>query len=250
MSTLVPATPARVRVFHNNAVAEAALFGYRPQHSVTEVFTFTALRWGATIEDDGICEQTFELLNVGDDPAFGEPDARALAYRRNRNRSLSVGDVIAVDARFYTCDSRGWTALPAEPAIEQRAAHGTTPLCPELLDPAPQTAPSTSWRLLRRVAAVIVGWGLRAWPGRGRPADTGTTRLLFVAAAAEQLAAVAEDLLSRGYPITEPPAARGDHWSLVTPLPAAAVTADVLAVMATVAERHAATFDGTATPAR
>ena len=70
----------------------------------------------------------FELFNVGEDPAFGPPHPRAVDYRRCGNRSLSVGDVVAVDGRFYACASTGWAALKDRPLIDQRRTHGTTPL--------------------------------------------------------------------------------------------------------------------------
>ena len=60
------------------------------------------------------------LLNVKEDPAFGPPDPRAVDYRLCRNRSLSVGDIVAVDGRFYACEPSGWQALQHAPRIDQR----------------------------------------------------------------------------------------------------------------------------------
>jgi len=132
MSTIqTTAAPAevRVRVFHNNHVHEKYLRGYEPGQTVTEVFVYTTAPKADTHDhDQSLATEAFELLNIGDDPQFGTPDPRAVAYRAPGNRSLSVGDVIAIDDRFYSCDSRGWRELTEQPPVEQRAAHGTTPL--------------------------------------------------------------------------------------------------------------------------
>ncbi|HEY0697395.1 MAG TPA: hypothetical protein VGD43_06255 [Micromonospora sp.] len=39
----------------------------------------------------------YRLFNVGHDPQFGTPDPRAVVYRERGNRSLSVGDVVALN---------------------------------------------------------------------------------------------------------------------------------------------------------
>lgn len=51
-------------------------------------------------------EVVFAELNV-DEPF--EP--WAVEYRRNRNRSLSVGDVVEVDGERFACAGIGWTEL-------------------------------------------------------------------------------------------------------------------------------------------
>jgi len=120
-------TTARVRVFHNNDVRESFLRGYQAGQTVTEVFAYDQ----PTLDTDdlGLAERAFEpLFNIGDDPSFGEPDQRAVDYRSRGNRSLSVGDVIAIDELFLSCDSSGWRELDQEPDIQQRQQHGTTPL--------------------------------------------------------------------------------------------------------------------------
>lgn len=75
-----------------------------------------------------VCEKLFTLLNVGDDPEFGEPDATAVEYRGRGNRSLSVGDVVSIDGRFYTCASIGFEPIDVDPIIVEQTMHGTTPL--------------------------------------------------------------------------------------------------------------------------
>lgn len=129
-ATVMPAgAPAAVwvRVFHNNHARGAFLRGYEPGQTVTEVFTYTTRPTGDT-HDHVLADEAFELFNIGDDPAFGIPDPRAMDYRARGNRSLSVGDVVAIDGRFHSCDSGGWHELVEQPPVEQHTAAGTTPL--------------------------------------------------------------------------------------------------------------------------
>ena len=122
-------TTARVRVFHNNEVPESFLRGYETGQTVTEVFAFDETNFDPKIHDHlSLAEHAFELLNIGDDPEFGTPDQRAVDYRRRGNRSLSVGDVLAIDERFLSCDRIGFRELDQPPAIQQLRQHGTTPL--------------------------------------------------------------------------------------------------------------------------
>lgn len=136
-STAAPAgTPVWVRVFHNNHARGAFLTGYVPGLTVTEVFTYTTSPKAGT-SDHEVAEEAFELFNIGDDPEFGTPDRRAVDYRARGNRSLSVGDVLAIDGRFFSCDSNGWHALTVPPPIDQVTAPGTTPLYPSAQPPPP-----------------------------------------------------------------------------------------------------------------
>jgi hypothetical protein len=117
-----------VRVFHNNQRAQGAfLRGYEPGQTITEVFTYTTRPQGDT-PDHVLADEAFDLFNIGDDPDFGTPDPRAVDYRGRLNRSFSVGDVLAIDGRFYSCDSSGWRELTEAPPVEQITAPGTTPL--------------------------------------------------------------------------------------------------------------------------
>lgn len=120
------APTVRVRAFHN---IDAGFLAYKPSDRVTLVFAAAE----PAAAPEAICEALFELLNIGDDPALGTPDPRAVAYRERGNRSLSVGDVVAVDKRpdgpadFYAVASTGFTSI-AEPRIVATAYIGTTPL--------------------------------------------------------------------------------------------------------------------------
>lgn len=60
--------------------------------------------------DTVICDRAFEWFNVGEltNPVVAE-------YRRAGNRSLSVGDVVVVDDRAYTCASFGWERIEFQP---------------------------------------------------------------------------------------------------------------------------------------
>lgn len=60
------------------------------------------------------------------------PDPVALHYRDRGNRSLSIGDVVAIEddhgVRWYGCAHLGWDQLTAAPSIQALAQHGTTPV--------------------------------------------------------------------------------------------------------------------------
>ncbi|UVS80591.1 hypothetical protein [Actinokineospora sp. UTMC 2448] len=111
-----------VRIYLNSA--PDAFRGYRPQHEVVEVAAYLATR------HDGVLDDAFHMFNVGDDPCFGPPDPRAVTYRLRGNRSLSVGDVIALDDEFHSCEPAGWRALTTPPLITDMHAPGITPLQP------------------------------------------------------------------------------------------------------------------------
>ena len=91
LASLRRPTLARVRVFHTNDFIDACLTGYRAEHTVTEVFAYDVAAPHTEAEAHALLEEAFHLFNVGDDPEFGTPDERAVAYRQRRNRSLSNG---------------------------------------------------------------------------------------------------------------------------------------------------------------
>lgn len=118
----------RARVYHN--IHPDHFFGYQPGHPVVLVFE-TEL---PTYDPDANLGFLFHLLNVGDDPHFGTPDPRAVEYRRRRNRSLSVGDVVWLqDTVWRACASVGWTNIDA-PTVVVEETHGTTPLTFPFID--------------------------------------------------------------------------------------------------------------------
>ena len=66
-----------------------------------------------------LAEKVFHLLNVGDDPEYGTPDGRAVAYRMAMMRSLSVGDVLEINGAYLAVAGMGFRAIdaPKEDAI-------------------------------------------------------------------------------------------------------------------------------------
>ncbi len=129
----------KVSVYHNVATDDkdrlcGMLDGYEPQHPVTLVaeLDFTEADvpsfeppFGSD-SDQAVLNAVWILFNVGDDPDYGTPDPRAVIYRMRRNRSLSVGDVVSIDGRWYACRSVGWESIDP-PRIESITLHGTTP---------------------------------------------------------------------------------------------------------------------------
>lgn len=67
------------------------------RHELVWVFQYHCV--GST--DEQILNDAFEMFNVGDDGIAKE-------YRERKLRSLSVGDVVVIDQRAYSCESVGW----------------------------------------------------------------------------------------------------------------------------------------------
>src|SRR5688572_20350565 len=96
-------SPKWVRVFHNNE-SGSDRGGYQQGQTVTEVDTYLERDAHADLVLVG---HVFDLLNIGDDPDFDTPDELAVQYRKAGNRSLSVGDVVGIDSRFYAINPSG-----------------------------------------------------------------------------------------------------------------------------------------------
>lgn len=120
----------RADAYHNN---DTEFFEpYTPPQTLTRVFT-RVWRTNAPIVPAMACEQIFELLNIGDDPAFGIPDPQAVSYRKRGNRSLSIGDVVSLTPAgaptfWYALTRRGWEPIAAAPTIAPSTRRGTCPL--------------------------------------------------------------------------------------------------------------------------
>ncbi|WP_424534233.1 hypothetical protein ACOZ38_28480 [Sphaerisporangium viridialbum] len=117
-----------VKVFHNLMFIQfSATRPYPGEYlagdPIVQVFATTA---PAGSDSCAVCEEVFHLLNVGDDPTFGTPDARAIAYRARGNRSLSVSDLVCVGDAWYACASTGFDPVP-EPRIVSGGWAGSTP---------------------------------------------------------------------------------------------------------------------------
>lgn len=112
-----------VEVFHTTNTRDA---GWEPTTEVIKVAEFTI---DAT-DPIRACDLAFMLFNVGHEPEFmnDKPDQRAIDYRARGNRSLMIGDVVAVDGVFYDLTRRdGWTRRAAAPQISTTAIELSTP---------------------------------------------------------------------------------------------------------------------------
>ncbi|MGM1063107.1 hypothetical protein [Saccharothrix sp. Mg75] len=130
--------PVTIRVFHN-LHDRALLVGHQGQ-PVAEVLAYREPP-STRSRDVDLVESAFQLCNIGDDPEFGRPDPRAVRYRHRGNRSLSIGDVVAVDGRFYACQRIGWRRIPAPRQLNEQR-HGTIPLHQDQR-PVPGTDPQS-----------------------------------------------------------------------------------------------------------
>ena len=100
-----------VTVFHNPTESEHWL-GYKPGHRLVAV---------ASYEDGGpdldLCERAYRRFNEDLENLSGPDLEAARQYRAAGNRSLSVGDAIAIkDAkgvRWYCCAMAGWAPIKA-----------------------------------------------------------------------------------------------------------------------------------------
>lgn len=118
--------PWQVAVYHNtNRDAMAPWRGYQPGDPLTLVACYHTI--AARARD--VLDRAWFLFNVGDDPRFGSPAPVAVAYRQRRNRSLSVGDVLAVtDGSGFAVASPTGFDYVYPLTVTNATAHGTTPL--------------------------------------------------------------------------------------------------------------------------
>ena len=69
------------------------------------------------LDNDGVpihaLGHVFEQLNIGGD--MGVPaEPWTIEYRHNRNRSLSVGDVVVIGECAFSVESFGWRRIPTD----------------------------------------------------------------------------------------------------------------------------------------
>lgn len=120
----------RVRILHRDPFAQTSA---SPGAELTEVYAYDDT---TSVDDMTACEAAFRMANIGDDPAFGTPDPRAVRYRLRGLRSLMAGDVVVCDTLFYRAEQVGWTPIepvPTTPAAwiaraEELAVHLRAPL--------------------------------------------------------------------------------------------------------------------------
>jgi hypothetical protein len=90
------------------------------RHPLVRVFQYEA-NCGPEAADGDLLNEAFEMFNIGHGPVTVE-------YRALRLRSLSVGDVVIINGRAFSCERLGWkrrdltellmlTSDQAEPAI-------------------------------------------------------------------------------------------------------------------------------------
>lgn len=94
----------RITVYHN--VDDSSFFGWKPEHPLVPVFEYAD-----SGNDTLILHRAWETFNIGHEPEFNVPAEQrrqALLYRARKLRSLSVGDVIAIDGQPHAVESFGW----------------------------------------------------------------------------------------------------------------------------------------------
>ncbi|MEU2032786.1 hypothetical protein [Nocardia amamiensis] len=98
-----------VRVLLNND-PHSLLHGYTPTAPLVLAYQYT-IPTGHTPADAVILERAFAAFNGH--PEYPDDHAHADAWADQRLRSLSVGDVVALDDRHYACQPMGWAPITA-----------------------------------------------------------------------------------------------------------------------------------------
>ncbi len=100
---------AQVTVYHNVSRDAFSGFNYGNEdgnnpHYLVKVFAFDTARFTQYSEPshNEILSECFEEFNVGETPLAAE-------YRTRQLRSLSIGDVIDIGGRAYSCERFEWT---------------------------------------------------------------------------------------------------------------------------------------------
>ncbi|WP_327097374.1 hypothetical protein OIE68_00360 [Nocardia vinacea] len=102
----------RVRVYLNTATT-AMLTGYQPDALLALAYAYL-MPIDRPTTDEVLLERVFATFN--DHPDHDDDHAHTDAWYAKPLRSLSVGDVVALDDRCYACASVGWTPIPAPPS--------------------------------------------------------------------------------------------------------------------------------------
>ncbi|MGY1898358.1 hypothetical protein [Nocardia gipuzkoensis] len=97
-----------VRVFLNNT-PHATLHGYTRAARLDLAYEYTIPTEEAA-DDEALLDRAFAAFNGY--PDRPEDHLHADAWTDKRFRSLSVGDVVIIDDRYYACQSRGWVRIP------------------------------------------------------------------------------------------------------------------------------------------
>ncbi|MEV0027854.1 hypothetical protein [Nocardia sp. NPDC050793] len=89
---------------------DAIIVGFRPGARLVLAYRYT-LPAATAGTDPLLLERVFAAFNG--EPVHPDDERHADAWPAKGLRSLSVGDVVAIDNRHYACDSAGWTPIPA-----------------------------------------------------------------------------------------------------------------------------------------
>jgi len=102
----MPTLTRCVEVYLNEEFLDPSVYldGYHPGQRMRLAISYES----ALGEDLDVCEEAFELFNVGDQPEYG-PNPIALRYYAAGNRSLCIGDVVVVDGSAYGCESTSFS---------------------------------------------------------------------------------------------------------------------------------------------
>ena len=87
--------------------------GYKTGAPLRHCFRLPLVDEELNLTPSALAEKVYHLLNIGDDPAFGSPDERAVAYRLALLRSLSVGDVLEIQGHYLAVASMGFVSVDA-----------------------------------------------------------------------------------------------------------------------------------------
>lgn len=98
---LVTMTGRVVRVFLNEDQSGEHWMGYKPGHPLRQAIQYVMPN---ALTELQIAEEAFREFNIGD-------GRLAKTYRANRNRSLSMGDVICVSGKWFACAMVGWEPI-------------------------------------------------------------------------------------------------------------------------------------------
>lgn len=102
-----------IQIFHNTRPF-ASLNGFQPTHPLRLVFSYhdeTPIPPEQESADQRILDQQFLRFNEMDNHPY------ARKYFEAGNRSLSDGDVVAIDGRCYACTTTGWRRLTTSPLV-------------------------------------------------------------------------------------------------------------------------------------
>ncbi|MFI2478693.1 hypothetical protein [Nocardia xishanensis] len=99
----------RVTVWLNHD-PDAIIVGHRPGARLVLAYRYT-LPAATAGTDSLLLERIFAAFNS--EPVHPDDERHSATWTAQRLRSLSVGDVVAIDDRHYACESVGWTPIPA-----------------------------------------------------------------------------------------------------------------------------------------